>query len=325
MQEEKALYRDFCRRLLDSAEYGLAPAASEYLGDNTRWHWPHPFEATTGPLEAVERFWQPFRQAFSNLERRDDILMSGLYRGKAWVAATGHFTGVFSNDWLMIPASGKPTRIRYGEFARIENGRIEEVRTLIDLVDVCRQAGIKLLPPDRGSTDPVPEPATGDGVMLATQRQEAADDSMRLVEAMIEGLLEFDEHDLATMGMERFWTEDMRWYGPAGIGTTHGLDGFQKNHQGPFLKAFPDRTAPPQTAWLAEGDYVCVTGWPSVVGTHRGEYLGCPPTGRQVSMRVMDFWRRKAGLLAENWVLIDMPDLFMQLGVDLLGRIRRDK
>jgi predicted ester cyclase len=161
--------------------------------------------------------------------------------------------------------------------------------------------------------------------MLAAQRQQAAEDSLRLVEAMIKGLLEFDGQDLKTMGMERFWTENMRWYGPAGIGTTHGLDGFQKNHQGPFLKAFPDRTAPPQTAWLAEGDYVCVTGWPSVVGTHRGEYLGCPPTGKQVGMRVMDFWRRESRLLAENWVLIDMPDLFMQLGVDLLSQIQQCK
>ena len=34
----------------------------------------------------------------------------------------------------------------------------------------------------------------------------------------------------------------------------------------------------------------------------------------------MDFWRRKNGKLAENWVLIDMLDLFLQLGVDLLDQ-----
>jgi hypothetical protein len=36
-------------------------------------------------------------------------------------------------------------------------------------------------------------------------------------------------------------------------------------------------------------------------------------------MRVMDWWRQEDGLLAENWVLIDLPHLFLQMGVDLLA------
>ena len=28
--------------------------------------------------------------------------------------------------------------------------------------------------------------------------------------------------------MEEFWTEDMAWYGPAGIGTLHGIEEFEK-------------------------------------------------------------------------------------------------
>jgi predicted ester cyclase len=195
---------------------------------------------------------------------------------------------------------------------------------LFDLVDFCRQCGIELLPPDAGSSVPVPPPRTADGVVLTEPGKEEARRSLELVERMIEGLLAYDGRNLHSMAMERFWTPDMRWYGPAGIGTTHGLDGFQAQHQGPFLKAFPDRYAGPHSALLAEGNYVCVTGWPSVIGTHRGDYLGLPATGRQVGMRVMDFWRRESDLLAENWVLIDMLDLFYQLGVDLLDDALRD-
>jgi len=35
-------------------------------------------------------------------------------------------------------------------------------------------------------------------------------------------------------------------------------------------------------------------------------------------MRVMDWWRMEGNLLKENWVLIDLPNFFLQLGVDLL-------
>ena len=36
-------------------------------------------------------------------------------------------------------------------------------------------------------------------------------------------------------------------------------------------------------------------------------------------MRVMDWWREEEGLLAENWVLIDLPHLFLQMGVNLFA------
>jgi hypothetical protein len=36
----------------------------------------------------------------------------------------------------------------------------------------------------------------------------------------------------------------------------------------------------------------------------------------------MDWWRREGDLLVENWVFIDMIDLFLQLGVDLFERLQ---
>jgi predicted ester cyclase len=54
--------------------------------------------------------------------------------------------------------------------------------------------------------------------------------------------------------------------------------------------------------------------------THAGAYLGVPPTGRPLTLRVMDFWRVDGKQIAENWVLLDLPDLFRQAGVDLLAR-----
>jgi hypothetical protein len=40
-------------------------------------------------------------------------------------------------------------------------------------------------------------------------------------------------------------------------------------------------------------------------------------------MRVADWWRRKGDRLVQNWVFIDLPDLFLQMGVDLFDRLEQ--
>ena len=142
---------------------------------------------------------------------------------------------------------------------------------------------------------------------------------MQLVLAMVAGLFAFDGKNLDSMGMPRFWHPDMMWYGPCGIGSTRGVGGFQRHHQAPFLHAFPDRRGNGHRARLAEGPFVASTGWPSVVATHAGDYLGVAATGQRIGMRVMDWWRHDGRLLTENWVLIDLPHLMLQMGVDLLA------
>jgi hypothetical protein len=42
-------------------------------------------------------------------------------------------------------------------------------------------------------------------------------------------------------------------------------------------------------------------------------------------MRVMDFWRRENDRLVQNWVFIDLPELFLQFGVDLFARMREQR
>ena len=112
------------------------------------------------------------------------------------------------------------------------------------------------------------------------------------------------------------------WYGPCGIGTARRVSGFQDHHQRPFLHAFPDRVGGNHRARIAEGRYMASTGWPSVRATHSGDYLGAPATHKPIGMRVMDWWRVTDETIAENWVLIDLPELLLQMGVDVLERGR---
>jgi predicted ester cyclase len=266
----------------------------------------------------LQRFWRPFVTAFPDVERRDDIVMAGVFRDSEWLASTGHFVATFASDWLGIRATGGAVTIRYGEFCKLANNRVTEVFVILDWLDLMRQAGQwpQVLPPSRGAIDRVPGPASHDGCELEGASADDSLKSLQLVEAMIAGLMRYDRKSLASMGMRSFWHPHMMWYGPAGIGTARGVDGFEKCHQIPFLTAFPDRVGGDHKCRIGEGAYVASTGWPSVRATHLGDgWLGVRATNKPITMRVMDFWRREGDMLAENWVFIDVPDLLGQMGV----------
>jgi hypothetical protein len=262
------------------------------------------------------------RRAFPDLQRHTDILLGGTFNDQQWVSGTGYFSGTWTQDWLGMPATGAPATIRWGEFCRIDADRIVASYVLLDLVDLLRQAGVAVLPPSRGDTVRVPGPHSGDGVQFMAQDEHATQRSLQLVEAMIAGLMRYDGHDLASMQMPRFWHPQMHWYGPGGIGTARGLVEYEQVHARPFLHAFPDRRGGDHKARIAEGAYVASTGWPSVRATFTGDYLGAPATSQPIGMRVMDWWRRDGDLLVQNWVLIDLVDLFGQFGIDLFARMR---
>jgi steroid delta-isomerase-like uncharacterized protein len=49
-------------------------------------------------------------------------------------------------------------------------------------------------------------------------------------------------------------------------------------------------------------------------GTHSGEFLGFPATGRTVEYVSHEFYRIADGLIAEEWICSDMATLLGQLG-----------
>ena len=116
--------------------------------------------------------------------------------------------------------------------------------------------------------------------------------------------------------------------------TTRGLEGFVDYHQLPFRIAFPRNPNQPQPAGLGkhggshyvrigDGRFSATGGWPSRHMMHQGGgWLGQGPTGRPITMRVMDFYRADEGLIRENWVPIDILDVLLQMDVDVLARLR---
>jgi steroid delta-isomerase-like uncharacterized protein len=78
-----------------------------------------------------------------------------------------------------------------------------------------------------------------------------------------------------------------------------------------FFAAFPDMRITLETQ-LADGDLVANRG--TMTGTHQGEFMGVPATGKQVTVPFMDFWRLENGRAVENWVRLDIMGLMQQIG-----------
>jgi len=62
---------------------------------------------------------------------------------------------------------------------------------------------------------------------------------------------------------------------------------------------------------IGEGDLVATLK--TFTGTHQGEFLGYPPTGRRVTLEVFDLVRVKDGQVTEHWAVLDMDGLKRQL------------
>ncbi|MBS1679431.1 MAG: ester cyclase [Actinobacteria bacterium] len=76
--------------------------------------------------------------------------------------------------------------------------------------------------------------------------------------------------------------------------------------------AFPDLHVEIEDL-IAEGDKVVSRN--TVTGTHRGAFMGLPPTGRSVSYNEIFVARFAAGRLVETWGVVDMASLMRQLGL----------
>ena len=85
----------------------------------------------------------------------------------------------------------------------------------------------------------------------------------------------------------------------------------ERQHIAEDLAAFPDLHFEIEQL-ITEGDLVAARY--RVQGTHRGEFLGIPGSGRQVTIQAAESYRLSGGKIAEQWVVMDVLGLLQQLG-----------
>jgi steroid delta-isomerase-like uncharacterized protein len=96
----------------------------------------------------------------------------------------------------------------------------------------------------------------------------------------------------------------------AAPGPLEGLEAWRQ-FSGSFAEAFPDLRLTVQDI-AAEGDTVAARV--AFRGTHRGEFQGIPPTGKEVAFSSMEFNRMVDGKVEEHWVEVNLFGLMQQLG-----------
>ncbi len=308
----------------------LPKIAQESLSPDFALHVSHPINEIRGTVAALAKLWGPLRHALPDMERREHFVAGGRYRDADWIACMGHYLGSFERDLLGIPATRGAVCLRYCEGHELRGGKIVTSYMFLDFLDLLRQAGYFPIAPSLGCEMRWLPPRTLDGILLSPQDETRSRKTIETVLKMHAALGYYSGQPptrsvLDEMEQAEHWHRNFMWYGPAGIGTTRGLRGFEDYHQIPFLVAFPDRAGSAQGHFIRIGDgYFAVTGgWGYLRATHTGgELFGVPPTGKRIKMRVMDFYRCDDETIVENWVPIDVPHILLQMGLDIFGRMR---
>ena len=121
-----------------------------------------------------------------------------------------------------------------------------------------------------------------------------------------------NQHDLAAADA-MFHPEFVNHHTPEGrarLPTARPAESFQRFY-GMFLAAFPDATMQIEEQ-IAERDLVVTRK--TFRGTHQGDLMGLPPTGRRVEIGLIDIVRLDGGKVVEHWNAVDNLGMLQQLG-----------
>ena len=334
----KQLTARFLEELANTPVEGITAVLERFCHTDCRWEIFYPFERIDGLAAAAAQFWEPLKRAFPDYEQRMGVVIAGDYEGREQVSTLGHVMGSFEAQWLAIPPIYNLVFLRFGFNAIVRDGKFAKAYILLDIPDLMRQAGHYPLRRMPGAAEQWPLPPIDSGATLASVDPERGALTMAIVREMQLGLPtpgEVQDKTTAAGRHSHHWHENMNWYGPAGIGSTRRLRGFRDFHGALFLQAFPDRSgiardaegpedAPGHYTRIGDGLFAVTGGWPSIYATHTGgQWLGLPPSGRKVEMRVADWYRLdRADKIIDNWVMIDVPHVLAQMGLDILDDLR---
>ncbi len=326
-QAEKARVRAFYAALDAASPDACAEALATHCAPDLRWRGFHPFNEITGAEAVADAFWRPMKTALAPMQRRLDLFFAGRNAvaggASVWVGTMGHLMGLFDAPWLGIRPTRRIAMLRYAAFHRVADDRIAETAMYFDIPQLMVQAGQNPFPPETGAHLVQPGPVTHDGLLFDPQDPVEGEKTLAAINYMIGDIRTWSGGRTEPLvdELRRSWTEDMIWWGPAGIGATYTIERYAEQHAGPFRAAFGERKFNGHVAKIAEGRFGGFFGWPNLTLTHTGGFMGMPATGQAADMRVIDMYRREGDKLAENWVFIDLLHFWRMQGLDVLGRM----
>jgi steroid delta-isomerase-like uncharacterized protein len=243
--------------------------------------------------EAAKQGTIQMRAAFPDFDHTiEDLVAEGDHVVARWTARGTH-RGTFNG----IPATGKPVTISCITFLRLADGKVVEEWVQMDALGLLQQLGVipaagpavatsPAAPRPTDPADPNPSPEANKAVLR------------RVVEEVVNG------GNLAPVDA---------LYSPNYVQRTFGMDlEAEKATLAMQRTAFPDGRLTVHEM-VAEGDKVAWRG--TMTGTHRGEMMGIPATGKSVAFAIHSVTRFAAGRIAENWAHSDQLGLMQQMGL----------
>lgn len=331
-QKNKAIVWNYWQRMNSARLQEIPKICKKVFHKNVNWNGSQPLNQIRGVDSVITQFWEPLLNSFPDIKRVPLILIGGLSEDEEWVSGYGYFTGTFVHDWLGIPATGKKTNINFGQFFVMREGKIAESYVIFDMLSVMKQAGFQVLPPAYGQEGGKVLKPSSNGILLTEQDDLESRKTLQLIDAMASSMGWYnrsrDMENMETMQHHHFWHPDFHWMGPTGIGSSHTIEEYKDFHQRPWVIGFGDREINEKPGgrfmgFYGEGQFGALGIWDSKFSVHHGEYQGIPATKKMMTLRDFDWYRREGDLLVQNWIPIDLIDLFLQMDIDLFDRMHR--
>ncbi len=331
LEAEKRLIYEFTTNCHHLDEQKMLSLLNTYYSSNANFKAPYPLPELNGIEQIYQSYYQPLLKSFPDLRKHLSHLLAGTCDNQDWVVASGYYVANFEADFLDIPCTNNAVWIRYAEYYQFKDQKIVASMLFVDLIDLMLQAGIRIVPTIGPEIHSLP-PISNDGIILYDIAEIESKKTLKLIEDMcyygLPALRKVEKawqpHPQSIAVMAEYWHDDMLWYGPAGIGSSKGIAGFEKTHEIPWEMTFKLKDVPIIT--IGDGNYASCCGWPAIYGEHHnGCIFGIPATGKTVDVNLIDIWRRDGDKLIENWVFIDLLLIFKQLGLDVFDRLKNKR
>ena len=206
-------------------------------------------------------------------------------------------TGTQTGELVGIQPTGIQARWTGITIYRIEDGKVVEAWWSKDVAGLLEQLGV--MPPTRETyTWGEQSQVTGDTGDPETNKV--------LVQRMIDEVM--NQQDLAVV--DELFAADYLMHDPAWPTEVKGPEGFRQ-WAGAMLKPFFSDGDVAVNDMIAEEDKVVVR-W-TWSATHTGEFMGIPPTGRQITIAGISIHRFADGNFVESWVNYDIMGMMQQL------------
>lgn len=140
---------------------------------------------------------------------------------------------------------------------------------------------------------------------------DVSEENKAIVRKLVEGWQSGHSREVAEELVADDFVDSAQGTGPD-VSKKNALDWFESTY-----RAFPDFHAEIKFM-VAEDDLVATLK--TFSGTHEGEFMGIPPTGKRASWDAFDLLRLRDGKIVDHWVVMDVAGLLGQLGVMGDGR-----